>query len=246
MSIKPLHRAMGVLMSNVYWHMLKAKMSDKPIIDCVAFDLDGVVIPSTPVMRYFSREFDIHSINVVDFFKGPFQDCLVGKTDLFDVLPAALQSWGWKRPMEEFVSEWMSTCSDPEPDAVIVISDLNAAGVRCCVASNQDNRKAAYLSDLDWIQNLFEKRFFSCHMGVAKPGSRYFRIIEEDFGAKPETILFVDDKVENINAARACGWQAELCRGATELRAILAHYCPEVVSLMPPEITLKPLLTEVG
>jgi putative hydrolase of the HAD superfamily len=203
------------------------------MIECVAFDLDGVVIPSGPSFHYFSSQFNITAINFQDFFKGPYQDCLVGRTDLFAVLPDALQSWGWTRSPEDFAYEWMNSCSNPEPDAVTMIGALHTAGVKCCVASNQDNRRAAFLDELPWLRELFHKRFFSCNMGVAKPGMRYFRIIEEDFGAKPESTLFVDDKIENVEAARMCGWQAELCKGAAELRDILATYCPTIISAAP-------------
>jgi putative hydrolase of the HAD superfamily len=205
-------------------------MKQTPGIECVAFDLDGVVIPSGPSFNYFSSQFNITAINFMDFFRGPYQDCLIGKTDLFDVLPAALQEWGWKKTVEDFAYEWMNSCSDPEPDAVTLINVLLSAGVKCCAASNQDNRRAAFLDNLPWLKALFKKRFFSCNMGSAKPDIHYFRFIEDNFGASPETTLFVDDKKENVEAARMCGWHAELCRGATELHAILAFYCPDIVS----------------
>ena len=36
------------------------------------------------------------------FFEGIFNDCLVGKADLYSVIPAYLQEWKWKGSVEEF------------------------------------------------------------------------------------------------------------------------------------------------
>jgi putative hydrolase of the HAD superfamily len=200
------------------------------MIEWIAFDLDGVVIPTGPNFRFFTTEFDVSRTNFTDFFYGPFQDCLIGKTDLFDVLPAALQSWGWKGTVEEFMSRWMGSSSDPDSEVVEMIESLVGSGVKCCVASNQDNRRAAHLSALPWLRNLFVKQFFSYAMGVSKPGSRYYRIIENDCAIDAKAILFVDDKIENVEGARACGWHAEVCQGASDLRTILARHCPDIIS----------------
>jgi putative hydrolase of the HAD superfamily len=198
------------------------------VIEWVAFDLDGVVIPNSPNYRFFTTEFDVTRAAFSDFFYGPFQDCLVGKTDLFDVLPAALDSWGWKGTMEQFMSRWMESSSNPDSEVIGMIKDLLAAGVKCCVASNQDNRRASHLRTLPWIQNLFIKQFYSYALGVAKPGCGYFRLIEDDCAVAGEAILFVDDKAENVDAARSCGWHAEVCQSASDLRMILTRHCPAI------------------
>ena len=198
------------------------------MIEWVAFDLDGVVIPTGPNYKFFTTEFDVARASFSDFFYGPFQDCLVGRADLFDVLPAALDSWGWKGTMEQFMSRWMESSSNPDTEVVEMIKTLVAAGIKCCVASNQDSRRAGHLRNLPWLQALFIKQFYSYAMGVAKPGCGYYRIIEGDCAVASAAILFVDDKIENVEGARACGWHAEVCHGASDLRVILNRHCPAV------------------
>ena len=51
-------------------------------------------------------------------------------------------------------------------------------------------------------------------MGVIKPEAQIYRMVEEECGLDPATLLFTDDRVDNINAAMARGWQTHLFEGA--------------------------------
>lgn len=47
-------------------------------------------------------------------------------------------------------------------------------------------------------------------LGLTKPDPQVYRAFERETGAQPAEILFFDDLEENIVAARAAGWRAEL------------------------------------
>ena len=42
--------------------------------------------------------------------------------------------------------------------------------------------------------------------------------------AKPDEILFVDDREENVMAARQYGWNAEVCWGGATAEEVLVRY----------------------
>lgn len=46
----------------------------------------------------------------------------------------------------------------------------------------------------------------SSSTGVAKPDPRFYEFLAEKLGEKPEDILLVDDRVENIEGAKRCGF----------------------------------------
>lgn len=50
--------------------------------------------------------------------------------------------------------------------------------------------------------------------GVMKPDPRIYLEAERRFGLLPERTIFVDDRTENVEAARARGWQAFVHRDA--------------------------------
>ena len=87
---------------------------------------------------------------------------------------------------------------------------LRDRGVECYLATNQDNRRAAYLDSLPWLAGLFERRFYSCHLGAMKPNKEYFEAVTHQAALPPESILFVDDKISNVEGARRCGWSGRL------------------------------------
>jgi 2-haloacid dehalogenase len=56
---------------------------------------------------------------------------------------------------------------------------------------------------------------------LAKPDPAIFRLAEARFGHPPSSMLFIDDSERNVDAARACGWQAHRFTGAGGLAAEL-------------------------
>jgi HAD superfamily hydrolase (TIGR01549 family) len=87
----------------------------------------------------------------------------------------------------------------------------------------------------DWIEELaagtlagrFERVLASCHLGVRKPEPAFFARLLEELDLLAAQVLFVDDREENVVAAREAGLASHRFRGAGELRAwLLAHGVP--------------------
>jgi putative hydrolase of the HAD superfamily len=57
---------------------------------------------------------------------------------------------------------------------------------------------------------VFDRLFFSCEVGYQKPELAYFHAIQQSLALEPQELLFWDDYLKNVDAARECGWQAEL------------------------------------
>src|SRR5690606_30330822 len=62
----------------------------------------------------------------------------------------------------------------------------------------------------------------SAHVGVAKPDPAIYAIAVERAGVPARRCLFVDDRAENVEAARALGMTSMLFREPTDLRRALA------------------------
>jgi 2-haloacid dehalogenase len=60
----------------------------------------------------------------------------------------------------------------------------------------------------------FDRSYISGHMGVIKPDAQIYQMLEADCGHDPASLLFVDDRIENITAARTRGWQTHVFTGA--------------------------------
>ncbi|GAA3259066.1 HAD family hydrolase [Nonomuraea helvata] len=63
----------------------------------------------------------------------------------------------------------------------------------------------------------------SAKVGVAKPDRRIYEIAAERAGAAPERCLFVDDRLHNVEAARALGMTGVHYRTYQDLAAVLTY-----------------------
>jgi putative hydrolase of the HAD superfamily len=194
------------------------------MLECVVFDLDGVVIPSEPSFAMFEREHGITRQQFHDFFAGSYRTAMLGAAELEAVLEPTLAGWGWPRDVSSFITTWLESCQEPAPEAIRLLRSLQSRGILTCAATNQDARRAAHLDSLPWLREAFPLRFFSCRLGVAKPEAGFFPQVRSQLGVPAPAILFLDDKLENVAGARAVGWQAAHVPGPAELAPILGRY----------------------
>lgn len=88
--------------------------------------------------------------------------------------------------------------------------------------SNMPHPEADAYEQLPWTVP-FERLFFSCRLGLVKPDPAIYELVLTELGARPADVVFVDDRVENIESAALLGIDARLCRGATELAGIVGR-----------------------
>ena len=108
---------------------------------------------------------------------------------------------------------------------------LQAAGVRTGILSNLgDAMEAGVRARCPWI-GAFDHHTFSHRLGTAKPDLAIYRHAAEGLGVAPAHVLFIDDREDNIAAARKAGMQAirytdhaafELAMHAAKLDHLLA------------------------
>ncbi|MEU9033173.1 HAD family phosphatase [Streptomyces sp. NPDC048383] len=102
---------------------------------------------------------------------------------------------------------------------VDLIGELAAAGRRIALLSNiPEDLAVHYERHQPWLAR-FEVRAFSCRIGHAKPEPDAYRWCLSALGAEPGDVLFVDDRQENVDAARALGMRGRLFTGAAALVA---------------------------
>lgn len=129
--------------------------------------------------------------------------CLRGEADFSDRLQPVLAAWGVEQPLAQVLQIWRAI--QPYPDMFRLIEQLRTHGVQCHLATNQQPTRAAYMrSDLGY-DDLFDRSFYSCDLGVAKPDPEYFRLIVQQLDATANQVLFVDDRADNVAAAVGVG-----------------------------------------
>lgn len=85
---------------------------------------------------------------------------------------------------------------------------LQQAGLPTGILSNLgDAMEAGLFARLPWLRG-FSHHTFSHRLGIAKPDPAIYRHAAAGLGVAPAAILFIDDRAENIAAARAEGMRA--------------------------------------
>jgi putative hydrolase of the HAD superfamily len=129
-------------------------------------------------------------------------------------------------PEDLFPLMWRSIVVDPASTALV--DRLLAAGYAVHLGTNQEHHRARFMREtLGLDESRFGVAVYSCEIGLAKPDPAYFDKAVAMIGADPATVLFVDDKQENVEGARAAGLVAErweLAEGHERLTGLLAQH----------------------
>jgi len=101
---------------------------------------------------------------------------------------------------------------------VEVFGELKKTGVRCYALSNMERENWERRFEIYDFLGWFDGYFISGLEGVIKPDSEYFERALERFNLRPDEILFIDDRADNIAAARALGMPAVVFTSPEALR----------------------------
>lgn len=93
------------------------------------------------------------------------------------------------------------------------------AGMKELVKKLKENYRVVLLTNQNALaQKLFSKKFgfgslfddqiVSGEVGMKKPDTNLFAYVSKKFGVKPNNIIFVDDKLENVESAKQAGLNA--------------------------------------
>lgn len=99
---------------------------------------------------------------------------------------------------------------------------LRAAGVKTAILSNMGDAVHAEIErHCAWLE-LFDVRVWSHQVRCTKPDPRIYRHTLSQLCLEPEKVLFLDDRAENVAAARGLGMHALVFDSVEQLQSDLA------------------------
>ncbi len=146
---------------------------------------------------------------------------LRGEQPLRDALRHVLSAWpGVAVDLEDLLLMWEQAALDPQ--ALLLVDEVRASGVRCALATNQHDVRRAWMRDTLRLDAHFDAVYYSCELGTVKPEPAFFGRALADLGLAAAEVGFVDDSHPNVEGARAVGLRAvrhDPASGAPALRA---------------------------
>ncbi|MFD7553274.1 HAD family hydrolase [Streptomyces sp. NPDC059835] len=121
----------------------------------------------------------------------------------------------------DLIAADIASWSEIDRSMVDLLGLLAERGIVLGLLSNIPEELAAhYEATQPWLEG-FAVRGLSCRIGSAKPAPAAYRWCVRALGLPPGEILFVDDRSDNVRAARELGLQGHLFTSPEELKAVL-------------------------
>jgi len=142
--------------------------------------------------------------------------------ELSPMVAELLASWPDERELiKAYVPNWLETIPGPVPGSLEVVRQLHDKGVPLFGITNFGIEFWDMFRPTAPIFNLFNDIIVSGAEKMVKPDPAIYRLAQQRFNIEPASAIFVDDRLDNVEGARACGFHAHLFTDASTLRGEL-------------------------
>jgi len=175
------------------------------MIKAIIFDLGNVIYRTNwdGLNKMFRKKFgfDIRLLKDKRVYKI-FKDAKIGKASTKDVAVYL----GHTDKVKEILKYYKKCCFDNKILNKGMIKIIKKLRNKYPIYVMTDTNKEHYESDKEGgLFDLFEKVFSSHDMGKLKTDKSFFEDITKGIGFSPEELLFIDDRLENIENAKEIG-----------------------------------------
>jgi putative hydrolase of the HAD superfamily len=115
---------------------------------------------------------------------------------------------GTEIDMESYGRFWRSTAPGVHWMVVHKIRELKDRGMRLGLLTNNVKEFGDHWRTMFPLEELFEEVVDSSHVGMRKPEREIYELTCSRMGIEPGEAVFVDDNLDNVEAARAFGMAA--------------------------------------
>lgn len=180
---------------------------DKP--QAVLFDIGNVLTRWQPEAFYdrvigedrrraLFAEVDLHHMNDLVDAGGLFRETIYDWADRFP---------HWRPEIRLWYDRWIELASPRIEGSIALQRALRAKGIPVFALTNFGKYSfEEALPKMDFLTD-FDRLYVSGRMGVIKPDPQIYQMVEADCGLPPESLLFTDDRADNIVAAARRGWR---------------------------------------
>lgn len=197
-----------------------------PRIRAVILDYGNVLCnpPATEQMRPMADILHVEAEDFLEFYgrsRGPYDRGDLTPTAYWSNLARSIGVQLSNELIENLRQMDTRMWSSVNPVMVDWAGRLRASGFKTAILSNMEWDMVVYLrTSCSWLDN-FDCQTFSCETRSIKPDEAIYRHCLLSLGVPPGEALFIDDRDENVEAARKVGLKAIRFESADQVRATL-------------------------
>lgn len=196
-------------------------------IEAVVFDVGNVLVRwdrRLPFVNHFTdpAEFDHFMDEVIPLSwhaehdaGRPAAELVAERSALFPHYAPLIHDW---------FARFNESIPGPVEGSEALVEALHAGGVPLYAITNFGADTWAGFRPIFPLAERFRDIVVSGVEKLAKPDPAIYALAAARFGHAPQAMLFIDDSLPNVVAARECGWHAHHFVDAESLRAELAEF----------------------
>lgn len=181
-------------------------------VEAVVFDIGNVLIQWNPERFYDARlgegerkrlfaEVPLHEMNLGLDRGDPFKTSVYALADQYPV---------WAKEIRHWHDSWLDFAHSDIAHSIRLLRALRRKAVPVYALSNFGLGPFEIAQRAFPVLSEFDQTYISGALGCIKPDAEIYQHLEEGSGRAPESLLFADDRPENIAAAEIRGWQTHL------------------------------------
>ena len=190
-------------------------------INSVVFDLGNVLIDWDPRYLYrklFQTDEEVewflenicdHDWNLKHDSGQPFSKGILEKSKKFPEYSELIHAW---------YQRWEEMLGGSIDESVQVLSDLKEKGVLLYILSNWSAETYPMAEERYDFLSWFDGKIISGEVGIVKPDPEIYKLLIYNYNLNPQHTIFIDDKEENIKAAKLLGIHGIHFQNASKLR----------------------------
>jgi len=184
------------------------------LIKALMMDVDGVLVRGRPEDgRHWSTSLETDLGLRADtlqqeFFNVYWEDVVLGRLTLEDSLSPVLRKIAPHLSPEQLIAYWFERDSRLDHDLLKELATLRSSGMPIYLATNQEHRRAQHLMQNLGLAEYVDGIHYSAQLGTRKPSRDFFDTVASKVELPANTLVLVDDTLDNVTAATAAGWKA--------------------------------------
>ena len=205
--------------------MIETPQINATDIEVVLFDLGGVLVELNGVPSLLS--WMNHRVTPDELLAMWLSSEVVrafesGRSQPVDFADQLIKEFDLPIEREALLADFASWSTCLLPGAVELVQSIGPDYKRAILSNSNVLHWPKVMRD--WgLADLFDHAFSSHLMGKIKPDQEAFEHVIDALSCKPSAIVFLDDNMLNVNAARASGMQSVQAKGVAGARAVLTQ-----------------------
>jgi glucose-1-phosphatase len=203
------------------------RLNPRPITDIqvILFDLGGVLVELSGVpalLSWMGNRVSPEELWVMWLSSPVVRSFETGRSSPGDFADQLIKELDLPLEREEFLAEFARWPKALFPGALELVRGISKDYTRALLSNSNALHWPLFMDE--WgLSSVFDHTFASHLIGKIKPDEEVFKHVVDELGCEASAVLFLDDNMLNVEAARGIGMRAAHVKGVLDAHTVLSE-----------------------